>query len=913
MANLSKEQWQRLEPLLDELLDLDPSARAGRLAELAEGDPELAADLALMLAAEEQSSLDDGSSTPVADARASLSLPGTTIGPYRLLEGIGHGGMGSVWLAERSDGRFEGRVAIKFLNLALIGRGAEQRFQREGAVLARLTHPAIARLLDAGSTSTGQPYLVLEYVDGRPIDRHCDDHRLGVAERIRLLLQVMAAVSHAHQNLVVHRDLKPSNILVTGDGRPRLLDFGIAKLLETETGPADRSELTAVDGQALTPGFAAPEQVQGDPITTATDVYALGVLLHLLLSGEHPTGAEATSSASMLRSVVERSPVRLSDAAAANGKHPGAAALAALRGSTPERLRRSYRDDLDNILARALKKDPAERYATVASFATDLEHYLHHEPVTARPDSATYRLGKFARRHRGALAIAGVVAASLLGAAGFSVRQMREAQRQRDAALFDARRADAQIQFQELLMTDVGDRPMTMRELLDRGRDLLVRMHAGDSRFQAAIATQLATAYGDLGDSKIRSQLLARAESLARANNDTGQLLEAICDRGDNLRTMGEYPAAAAAFAEADSLMRGYHDPRAEADCLVNHANFYVETHPADSALLLATRAVAIFADLGDSTSVSSVDAVGTLADALEAQGRLREAAEAHRRAIAAMDKSGQGELMSRTIYLHNLGFTLRLLGRTAEADSVFHEVVIDAGRADPTGALPNQVLIHYAATALYQGQTDSAAKYFGMLAAQAVADSNLYWEGRARFGLALAQIRAGQLAAARESMTRFRAIARRKNLSSSDDELYDPAVLEARLLAATGKPGPARDRFLAALDSAGYSSGKRRGIFRPALTGAADASLAAGDPAQALALARATRAIVDRDTSATSTNAYVGETWLIEARALAATGDSAGALVAAQRARNGLAAGAGTTHPLTLEASALVAVLGGR
>ncbi len=913
MPNLSKERWQRLEPLLDELLDLDPAARAGRLAALAEADPELAADLALMLAAEDHPSLDDGASAPVADARASLSLSGTTIGPYRLVEGIGHGGMGSVWLAERSDGRFEGRVAIKFLNLALIGRGADQRFRREGAVLARLTHPAIARLLDAGSTSTGQPYLVLEYVDGRPIDGYCDEKRLGVPERIRLLLEVMAAVSHAHQNLVVHRDLKPSNILVTGDGRPKLLDFGIAKLLESDTGPIDRSELTAVDGQALTPGFAAPEQVQGQAITTATDVYALGVLLHILLSGEHPTGAAASNSAEMLRSVVEQSPVRLSDAAAASAKHPGAAALAALRSSTPDRLRRLYRDDLDNIVAKALKKDPAERYATVGAFATDLEHYLRHEPVRARPDSAAYRLGKFARRHRGGLAIAGVVVAALLGAAGFSVRQMRAAQRERDAALFHARRADAQIEFQELLMTDVGDRPMTMRELLDRGRDLLVRLHPGDSRFQAAIVTQLSSAYGDLDDSKIRGQLLARAESLARASNDTAQLIEAICQRGDNLRTMGEYSAGEAAFAAADSLLQQYHDQRTEADCAVLRANFYVETHPTDSAVPLASRAVAIFADLGDSTSLSSIEAVGTLADALEATGRLREAAEAHRRSIAAMDRSGRGEMMSRTMYLHNLGYTLRSLGRTAEADSVFHEVVIDVARSDPTGALPNQVLIHYAAAALYQRESDSAAKYFGMLAAQAVADSNLYWEGRGRFGLALAQIQAGQLAAARESMIRFGAIAKRKNLSSSDDELYDPEVLEARMLAAKGNPGPARDHFLAALDSAGYSRGKRRGVFRPALIGAADASLAAGDPTEALALARATREIVDKDTSATSTNAYVGETWLIEARALAATGDSVGALVAAERARSDLAAGAGATHPRTLEASALVSALGGR
>ncbi len=265
--------------------------RAQWLVSLREKDAHLASVLQALL--EEQQCLALEGFLENSLVPAAVGLAGQTIGAYTLVSQVGQGGMGSVWLARRSDGRFERQAAVKFVSIALAGRVAEERFKREGNVLGRLTHPHIAELLDAGVSSTGQPFLILEYVDGVAIDLYCDEHKLDIETRIRLFLDVLAAVSHAHANLIVHRDIKPSNVLVSKEGEVKLLDFGIAKLLEGEGQAGAATLLTHESGSALTPQCAAPEQLSGQPITTATDVYALGVLLYLLLTGQHPAGQVA--------------------------------------------------------------------------------------------------------------------------------------------------------------------------------------------------------------------------------------------------------------------------------------------------------------------------------------------------------------------------------------------------------------------------------------------------------------------------------------------------------------------------------------------------------------------------------------------------------------------------------------------
>ena len=341
----------------------------------------------------------------------STGLAGQTLGPYTLISQIGQGGMGSVWLARRSDGRFERQAAVKFVNIALAGRATEERFKREGSILGRLTHPHIADLLDAGISSDGQPYLILEYVDGTTIDQYCDQHKLDLEARVRLFLDVLAAVAHAHANLIVHRDIKPSNVLVTTGGEVKLLDFGIAKLLEGEGQTGAATLLTHEGGSALTPQYAAPEQLTGQPVTTATDVYALGVLLYLLLSGRHPAGSGLHSPAELVKAVLDREPPRASDATTADNSK----LIAERRGTTPDKLRRELRGDLDTIVGKALKKNPQERYASVTGFADDLQRYLKHEPISARPDTLAYRTAKFLRRNRTVVALTATAIVLVIG------------------------------------------------------------------------------------------------------------------------------------------------------------------------------------------------------------------------------------------------------------------------------------------------------------------------------------------------------------------------------------------------------------------------------------------------------------------------------------------------------------------
>ncbi|MCU7374305.1 protein kinase [Paucibacter sp. O1-1] len=433
--DISKSRWPQLSPLLDELLDMEPTARAARLAALRALEPELAADLEDLLARDAELAGNDFLATPALPPKLTAAplMAGQAIGAYTLEREIGRGGMGSVWLARRTDGRYEGQVAIKFLSTGLLGHGDAGRFAREGQILARLTHPHIARLIDAGVALEGQqPYLVLEYVDGLTLDRFCASRELDLGQRLRLFLDVLAAVAHAHNRLILHRDLKPSNILVNGAGEVKLLDFGIAKLLNSEAegdGAGAATELTRQAGRAFTPQYAAPEQVQGGDVTTATDVYALGVLLYQLLGGGHPTNTvpagppnnnkNTGTALEQLRTVVEVEPRRLSDAVRAQ--------------ADPEvkKQARELRGDLDTIVAKALKKAPAERYANAAALADDLKRWLAHEPIAARPDSRSYRLLKFLRRHRLGVAAGSLAGLSLAVGIALALWKGQEAQQQR--------------------------------------------------------------------------------------------------------------------------------------------------------------------------------------------------------------------------------------------------------------------------------------------------------------------------------------------------------------------------------------------------------------------------------------------------------------------------------------------------
>ncbi|HUL47999.1 MAG TPA: protein kinase [Steroidobacteraceae bacterium] len=457
---LSIEQMTRMSRLLDEALPLDGPARRDWLARLPPECDDLIPVLraALLPAAAANSTLDTlpkfQTDRPGSRATSALTA-GERLGPYELIRPLGAGGMAEVWLARRADGAFEREVALKLPLHTPLRSDLDQRFAREREILASLNHPNIALLFDAGFAANGQPYLALEYVVGTPLTVYCDEHRLAIRARLELFQQVLRAVQYAHTHLVIHRDLKPSNILVTEDGQVELLDFGIAKLLSE--GEAKETELTRVGGRALTPDYAAPEQIAGAPITTAADVYALGVMLYVLLTGQRPYYLKRESRAALEEAILQAEPPAPSRAV-------GDPQAAQLRASTPKKLARMLKGDLDTIALKALKKLPGERYATADAFAEDISRYLRGDVVLAQRDSIAYRVRKFAQRHWAAIAVASVLVLTLAGGLIATSYEARLAAAQRDAAL--------QAQSRSLTQAAAGrlrdaDAPGAMRTILE--------------------------------------------------------------------------------------------------------------------------------------------------------------------------------------------------------------------------------------------------------------------------------------------------------------------------------------------------------------------------------------------------------------------------------------------------------------
>lgn len=414
---LNAAQWARLREEVDGAMDLPASEAESRLRSRLRDEP-LVLSCALSMLAEDEPSAQR--MTPLEAGRGD----GIEVGPYRTRRQIAVGGMGTVYLAARSDGAIQRLVALKIIRPHLGTTEVLNRFRRERQVQANLDHPGIVRLLDGGATADGQPYLVMEYVEGKPIDVYCDEQRLSIAERLKLFRKVVDAVSHAHQGLVVHRDLKPSNLLVTSRGEPKLLDFGIAKVLDPEKNSAE-PEVTGLAMRFLTPAYASPEQMRGSEVTTASDLYSLGVLLYRLLSGRVPYDLKGLSPAEVERLVCEVEPPRAS--AAVRGPvpagEPPAETLAANRRTTPADLVRRLSGDLDAIAAMCMRKEARRRYASAASLGEDIDRFLASKPVLARPDSWAYRTGKFVNRNRPSVFLAALSLISLCGGLAFSLEQ----------------------------------------------------------------------------------------------------------------------------------------------------------------------------------------------------------------------------------------------------------------------------------------------------------------------------------------------------------------------------------------------------------------------------------------------------------------------------------------------------------
>jgi len=502
------DRFRRVEELFDRAVDLPADERRAVLDPVRAADPALWAEVERLLAREDRRG-------------AELPAPGTRVGPYRLVERIGGGGMGDVYRAVRADGHYEQTVAVKLVRGGFADRTLLERFRSERQILARLAHPNIARLYDGAVTSDGLPYLAMEYVDGRPITEHCDAERMTIERRLGLYQAVCRAVQHAHRNLIVHRDLKPSNILVTSDGEVKLLDFGIAKLLAPDPGDTGVGAPRTV-GPLMTPEYAAPEQVRGETITTATDVYALGLLLHELLCGSRAQSGASDAREALERVVCEQDPLPPSRACA-RGEAGDVAARVAARGvGRADVLQRRLRGDLDTIVANAVQKDPARRYGSAADLAADVERHLAGLPVLARPDTLGYRAGKFVRRHRfGFAAAAAVTLALVVGlglAVGGLVRAQRAERRALDEAAATSRIADYLVELFEV--NDPGasrGETVTARERLDRGAARIDEQLDTRPAVRVRLQRTMARAYESLGLYAPAGQLLERALAAERA------------------------------------------------------------------------------------------------------------------------------------------------------------------------------------------------------------------------------------------------------------------------------------------------------------------------------------------------------------------------------------------------------------
>lgn len=697
MRAFSPDQWRVLSPYLDEALDIPPEDRAAWLGSIRAENPVLATDLQTLL--QEHGALGDekfletgGSSLP-----SYAPATGQTIGAYTLESPIGHGGMGTVWMARRSDGRFEGRAAIKFLNVALLGGGGEKRFRREGSFLARLAHPNIAHLIDAGVSTGGQPYLVLEYVEGHHIDVYCRERALDIDARIRLFLDVTAAVAHAHANLIVHRDIKPSNVLVTAQGQVKLLDFGIAKLLEDDATENAATALTGEGGRALTLAYAAPEQVTGTPVTTGTDVYALGVLLYLLATDKHPAESALQSPADLMKAIVDTEPLRPSEVV-----------------QPVDKLRRTLRGDLDTIITKAMKKNPPERYLSVTAFADDLRRYLAHQTISARPDTVAYRAAKFVRRNRLAASLAAAAfAATAAGVVGTAI-QARTARIERDFAFRQLSRADAIIDLNTFVLSDSAPSAKSfVSELVGRAEEMVGRQQNPDDANQLEVRMSVGVQYLGLGEIAKARRLLTEAYQRARALPDPAMRARTACALSLALAGQGDVSGAEKliqeGLGELPSETRFLLDRVA---CLLRGSAVALKATNSKDAVARAEAAQRALRQWPYQTGTGELETLTNLATAYRHAGQVRESLAAFEQASARLTALGYGETRRAQVLFNNWGTALLAWGRPLDAEGVLHRAISIGQDRRAEADLPAPLVINYARSLKELGRFDEAVGF---------------------------------------------------------------------------------------------------------------------------------------------------------------------------------------------------------
>ncbi len=702
--------WARISPLLDEALDLPAADRAAWLAAVQLSAPQDAALLRGLLERQEAASREDFLAG-TAQAAPGVPAAGHRMGPWTIEAPLGEGGMASVWLARRSDGRHDGKAAIKLMHGRMHGTQASQRFEREGRILARLEHPHIARLLDAGVASDGeggQPYLVLELVRGEPIDRWCDERRLDVEGRLRLFVDVVQAVAAAHAQLVVHRDLKPGNVMVDGQGQVKLLDFGIARLLdEGEDGAAP--SVTRTGQRACTPAWAAPEQVRGEPVSTATDVWALGVLLCHLLTGRHPSGLPWTSEFTAWMQAAALPDTKRPSQLAADGDN--AAALAAARSLQPLRLARRLQGELDQIVLRALAEEPGRRYGSAQALADDVLRHLRNEPVSAVADTVGYRATKFVRRNRLAVGAASTTLLALLAGVLGTTWQALEARSQRDAAqsarveavaqaqrakherlqaVKQLDRAEAMNELMAYALGPVSDKPLSVVDVLERGEVMVDKQFHDAPDLQTFLKIQLAHFWSHGKELDRMASLLQSARVSAQRTGDIAALTSIDCKLSRIDTDSGNFDLAR---AKVDQALVALHGDQAEvlearAGCLKRRAQTNQEQGRNAEALADIDAALLLTQSPRRGQIATRLDLQATRATVLGAMGHLGPAVQAYEALLIEVKRRGVLDATAQSSTFNNFYIVLVRAGQMAKAlETIEQSMLLGKGPGATRGA----------------------------------------------------------------------------------------------------------------------------------------------------------------------------------------------------------------------------------
>jgi serine/threonine protein kinase len=871
--------WKRLSPLLDQALDLAPAQRAGWLAalppEYADVRDQLVELLAGGRAIETGDFLDRLPEFSAVPAALTLDA-GSIVGPYRLLRELGSGGTSSVWLAERVDGAIQRKVALKLLHLGLVDRGIAERIARERDILASLEHPNIARLYDAGIDERGRPYLALEFVQGLPPDEYCRIGRLELGHKLVLFLKILRAVSFAHARLIVHRDLKPNNILISSEREVHLLDFGIARLLQGEA--STRVAHTQSGVAALTPAYAAPEQFTGQPITVATDVYSLGVILFEMLTGTSPYSPKGHSLGAYEHEVLEVEPPLMS-------RVVRPADVRALRG------------DLDAIVAKALEKSPADRYVSAEAFAGDIERYLAAEPIVARPRSFSYVARKFLRRNAWPLSLGAAVVLTLSAALGFAAWQWKDAERQRAMAVERLALSTAAEEFTSTVLIEniQPGQSLTFEELIARSEQIAQDTGANDLRTRIYATDFLSTWYSANGLFRNAERILTRTiDSLPADQPMLGATLR--CRRARLWNELGTREDAIAildaqiALADADDAV--------VSRCLLDRSTVAAVNADAPGALAFAREAQRRYELAGVDSVFDRANLLVAIGGAYGILGEFHAAHAQYTETLRLFDVAGRGNSRAAgnlrddwaTIWM-NSGNPRRALEELDLGWSILRTLTPAAQESDNRLSRRGRILAQL-------GDLEGALEHYRRAAELAEARGNLAILATIRIAEAEARVQSGQLAQAGADLESAAATIRRARLSPTNLITVRREMTRAEWLAARGETDAAHaafDRALELYESQRCCTATRALILarRSGLELERDPPAAAADAARARELAPSIEA--------ESFSRYTGSAWYATARVLEQRNQWREARDAFARAAVQFAGAVGEAHPDTL------------